>query len=199
MSEPFPDLLRRALGSDEAAFNALFRSVQPIVLRYLSTMSSPDLVDDIASETWVAVVRGLDSFVGEDLGAFRAWVLSIARRRWVDEVRRRSRRPELLSGDSPDLETAPDAAAVIELAMSTEQAIALVRSLPPDQAEVILLRVVGDLDVAATAKIVGKSEGAVRVLAHRGLKKLAATLAARSTGNENPNGVTISDPPTTEQ
>jgi hypothetical protein len=37
------------------------------------------------------------------------------------------------------------------------------------------------------------------VLAHRGLKKLAATLAARSTGNENPNGVTISDPPTTEQ
>jgi RNA polymerase sigma-70 factor (ECF subfamily) len=176
--EDFTDLLRRAQGSDEVAFNCLFRSVQPILLRYLATMASPHSVDDVAAETWIAVIRGLDRFVGDDIGAFRAWVLSIARRRWVDDVRRKSRRPEVLSGDSPDVQTSEDPAVAVDMGMSTEHAIALIRTLPPDQAEVVLLRVIGDLDVAATAKLVGKSEGAVRVLAHRGLRKLAAVLGS---------------------
>lgn len=190
MSEEFADLLRRAQGSDETAFNTLFRSIQPVVLRYLGTMANVDAVEDIAAETWVAVIRGLDRFVGDDISAFRAWVLSIARRRWVDDVRRKSRRPETLTDEAPEVVTGDDPAFTVEQAMTTEQAMALVRTLPPDQAEVVLLRVMGELDVAATAEILGKSEGAVRVLAHRGLRKLAKILES---------GVTNSIPPTVEE
>jgi RNA polymerase sigma-70 factor (ECF subfamily) len=61
--------------------------------------------------------------------------------------------------------------------IATERAIALVSRLPPQQAEVIMLRVVAGLDTEAVAQIVGRSPGAVRVAAHRGLKKLATMLA----------------------
>ena len=60
--------------------------------------------------------------------------------------------------------------------LSTERAVDLIGRLAPDQAEVVLLRVVADLDVAATARVVGKSRGAVRVLTHRGLRRLATLL-----------------------
>jgi RNA polymerase sigma-70 factor, ECF subfamily len=49
-----------------------------------------------------------------------------------------------------------------------------VATLPKDQAEIILLRVVAGLDTGQVARIVGKTPGAVRVAAHRGLRRLAA-------------------------
>jgi RNA polymerase sigma-70 factor (ECF subfamily) len=68
-------------------------------------------------------------------------------------------------------------AAVLE-AHSTRAALALLAELPPDQAEVVVLRVVGGLEVAEVARIVGKRPGAVRVLAHRGLRRLAERVEA---------------------
>jgi RNA polymerase sigma-70 factor (ECF subfamily) len=55
--------------------------------------------------------------------------------------------------------------------------------LPPDQAEVVLLRVVAGLSVEAVAAVTGKRTGTVRVTAHRGLRKLAVALA------ENPSAL----------
>jgi RNA polymerase sigma-70 factor (ECF subfamily) len=57
----------------------------------------------------------------------------------------------------------------------------LLRSLPRSQADVIALRVIGGLSVAQTAATIGKSEGAVRVLAHRGLNQLREQLSAELT------------------
>ena len=61
-------------------------------------------------------------------------------------------------------------------ANETEVALAHIASLPPDQAEVVLLRVVAGLDVEEVAAIVGKKAGAVRVLQHRALKRLSGRL-----------------------
>jgi RNA polymerase sigma-70 factor (ECF subfamily) len=55
--------------------------------------------------------------------------------------------------------------------------MAFIRSLPPEQAEIIMLRVVAGLDTGDVARIVGKSPGAVRVAAHRGLRRLAGQVA----------------------
>jgi RNA polymerase sigma-70 factor (ECF subfamily) len=57
--------------------------------------------------------------------------------------------------------------------ISTDDAINLVASLPAEQAEMVALRVIAGLDVAAVAGIVGKSPGAVRVSVHRGLRALS--------------------------
>jgi len=62
-------------------------------------------------------------------------------------------------------------------AVSTQATMELIKSLPREQAEIILLRVVAGLDAGDVAKIVGKTPGAVRVAAHRGLRRLAAQVA----------------------
>jgi len=72
---------------------------------------------------------------------------------------------------------APDAADLALHNLATQRAIALVSALPPLQAEVIMLRVVAGLDTEAVAELLGRSPGAVRVAAHRGLRRLAGVLA----------------------
>jgi RNA polymerase sigma-70 factor (ECF subfamily) len=128
----------------------------------------------------VQVVRGLAGFRGDEQ-AWRAWLFTTARRRTIDEGRRRSRRQEAPLEEVPagQFPTAVDAADLALEHISTQAAIALLAALPPLQAEVILLRVVAGLDTDVVAEMVGRSPGAVRVAAHRGLRRLAEILPTR--------------------
>jgi RNA polymerase sigma-70 factor (ECF subfamily) len=178
IGEKFGHLLAAAQGGSgqaDGAFSALWRDANPALLRYLRVIA-PGAAEDIAADTWVQVVRGLEGFRGDE-AAWRAWLFTTARRRAIDEGRRRSRRPVVslpaLPDDTPG---GPDPADLVLEKLSTAGAIALVSSLPRLQAEVILLRVVAGLDNQAVAQLVGRSPGAVRVAAHRGLRRLAATL-----------------------
>jgi RNA polymerase sigma-70 factor (ECF subfamily) len=172
----FPAVLAAAVGGDEAAFAVLWRDLQPALLRYLRVVAAP-VAEDLASETWLEVARGLGRFKGEEAG-FRAWVFTVARHRMVDWRRWETRHPAApLPPDAvPELPGLGDAADTALEAISTRAALALIAVLPPDQAEVVTLRVVAGLDVAHVAAIVGKRTGAVRVLCHRGLRRLAELL-----------------------
>lgn len=173
----FQERLAAAKEGDESAFVELFRSVQPALLRYLSTIGGP-LAEDVAGETWVSVVRGLDRFSGDESG-WRAWVFTIARARLVDAQRRLSRMPDTVDAQEV-LESRPDGVDVhahVEEIFSTEAALALIGRLPVDQAEAVLLRHVAGLDVARTAEVLDKRPGAVRVAAHRGLRRLSELLS----------------------
>jgi RNA polymerase sigma-70 factor, ECF subfamily len=168
----FPAVLAAAQQGDEGAFSVLWRDGNPALLRYLKVIA-PEFAEDVAAETWVSVIRGLDRFRGDE-GAWRAWLFTTARRRVVDERRSRSRRPESPAAEVPEghLPGADPADQALEN-LATWQAIAAVASLPPLQAEVIMLRVVAGLDTDAVARLLGRSPGAVRVAAHRGLRRLA--------------------------
>jgi RNA polymerase sigma-70 factor (ECF subfamily) len=129
------------------------------------------------ADTWLQIVRGLAGFRGDEQ-AWRSWLFTTARRRTLDEHRRSSRRPqrpldEVLPGQLP---ATPDAADLAIEHLRTQSAMALVARLPPHQAEVILLRVLAGLDTETVARLVGRSPGAVRVAAHRGLRRLAEIL-----------------------
>jgi RNA polymerase sigma-70 factor (ECF subfamily) len=181
LDDAFPDLLARARGGDEHAFALIYRDVQPPLLRYLR-VQAPGREEDVSSETWIDVARGLARFEGDEPG-FRAWVFTIARGKLVDLTRYLARRPTTpLDQDPVAARANPDAEHAYEVVEATAAAIQLVSTLPPDQAEVILLRVVAGLDNAHVASLLGKSPGAVRVLAHRGLRRLAKDLSARMTG-----------------
>ena len=65
----------------------------------------------------------------------------------------------------------------VEARLSTDRALQLIALLPPDQAEAVTLRVIACLDVPDVAEIMGRTSGHVRVLTHRGLKKLATHLS----------------------
>jgi RNA polymerase sigma-70 factor, ECF subfamily len=155
----------------------LWRDANPALLRYL-WVAVPEAPEDVASEIWVQVVRGLAGFQGTEPD-WRAWLFTIARRRALDERRRRSRHPVAPLTDLPGrLEPrSQDAAGQAMENLATAAALAAVARLPPLQGEVILLRVLAGLDTDAVARIVGRSPGAVRVAAHRGLRRLAQILA----------------------
>lgn len=197
---PDPEFVRRlesARAGDEVAFTALFRSVQPALLRYLGVMTRGlpgSSADDVASDTWLQVVRGLHRFRGGEDG-FRAWVFAIARARLID-ARRRGRRLAMPAETDvllADAAAAVDVAASVEELMSTEAALRLVSRLPAVQAEVVLLRYVAGLDVEHTARLVGKRPGTVRVTAHRALRCLEAWLPADTTARPRQLPVTPSD------
>jgi RNA polymerase sigma-70 factor, ECF subfamily len=177
IGQEFKDVLAAARGGSEAAFSRLWRDGNPVLLRYLRVIA-PEVAEDVAADTWLHVVRGLAGFRGDER-AWRAWLFTTARRRVVDEVRRRSRRPvraleEVLPGRLP---VSPDAADLAIEHMSTRSAMALVARLPAHQAEVIMLRVVAGLDTETVARLMRRSPGAVRVAAHRGLRRMAEILA----------------------
>jgi RNA polymerase sigma-70 factor (ECF subfamily) len=173
----FEAVLAAAAGGDELAFGILWRDLQPGLLRYLDALA-PGAGEDLASETWLRVVGRLGCFSGDER-AFRAWVFTVARHRAVDRWRRGARqRDELVPIDAlVDLPAPDDPASSALDAISSRAAVALIASLPHDQAEVVLLRVVAGLEVAAVAAITGKRPGHVRVLAHRALRRLAERLA----------------------
>ncbi|MBV9291358.1 MAG: RNA polymerase sigma factor, partial [Frankiales bacterium] len=155
----FAERLRAAQAGDEVAFSELFCDVQPLLLRYLRSLAGTGAAEDIAADTWVAVVRDLQRFSGDDVRGFRAWVLSIARMRWIDDVRRRSRRPEQLVADAPEAGVADDVAVTVERNAGTDWAMGVLDLLPSDQREVLVLRVIADLSVSEVAAVVGKSPG----------------------------------------
>ena len=72
-----PAVLTAAAGGDEDAFGVLWRDLQPRLLRYFMLIA-PGAAEDLAAETWVAIIRAIDRFQGDE-AAFRAWVFTIAR------------------------------------------------------------------------------------------------------------------------
>ena len=174
-AEGFGEALGRARSGDETGFLLLWDALHPRLLRYLQVLGCED-VDDVASETWLQVVRDLGRFKKGTADDFRAWLFTIARHRAIDAARSRIRfRDKVLAAHAAPFPAAsgnPVEEEVLD-ALSTRQAIALVAGLSTDQAEVVALRIIAGLDTEAVARILGKTPGAVRVALHRGLRTLA--------------------------
>lgn len=173
----FSGVLTAAQVGAEWAIAALWRDLQPPLLRYLRAVE-PGAAEDLASEVWLQAARGLERFRGGE-DDFRAWLFTIARHRLIDWRRQAERRRTAPVAWIPDRPATDDPEADALDGLSTAGALALLGELPAEQAEVILLRVVGGLDTDRVAGIMGKRPGAIRVLQHRGLRALAVRLARR--------------------
>jgi len=133
------DALARASAGDEAGFLQLWRALQPRLLRFLRVIGCDD-ADDVASETWLQVVRDLAVFAGDE-DDFRRWLFTIGRHRAIDAARARSRRP-VSPVVNAGLEVLPDRQQVEDQVLdglSARGAIALLARLSPDQAEIVAL------------------------------------------------------------
>jgi RNA polymerase sigma-70 factor (ECF subfamily) len=175
----FAPLLLAAKAGDEAAVARLYRDLNPTLVRFLGAQAA-GAAEDLAQEVWLAAAKGLGSFEGDEDG-FRAWIFTIARRQVIGHRRRARRRPAS-TGDPAilaGLAAGPDHEADARI-LADDAARALVAGLPRDQAEVVLLRVVAGFDAEEVAAIVGKRAGAVRVLQHRALRRLAERIAEKS-------------------
>jgi RNA polymerase sigma-70 factor (ECF subfamily) len=191
---------------DEDAFRVLYRAVQPNLLRYVRVLVGDD-AEDVASEAWLHIARDLTTFRG-DLDGFRGWAATIARNRAMDHLRHQRRRPVSSEQDEQlaEMPARDDTAESAVDAIGTDAALALIATLPRDQAEAVLLRAVMGLDATAAARVLGKRAGAVRTAAHRGLRKLADLVdaeaeasAAETRTRRSTGGVTQMGPPTLKE
>jgi RNA polymerase sigma-70 factor (ECF subfamily) len=175
-----------AQAGDEAAFRAVYRQVQPGLLRCVRALVGDD-AEDVTSEAWLQIARGFDAFTGTG-DEFRGWAATIARHRALDHLRHTRRRParavshDVLAGIAAGHDTADLALA----AVGAEHAVALIAALPADQAEAVLLRVVMGLDAPAAARVLGKRPGAVRTATYRGLRRLRQLLDRMGDGTRPP-------------
>ncbi|WP_410809165.1 RNA polymerase sigma factor [Micromonospora sp. 067-2] len=192
MSGDLSEAVTAAQAGNEDAFRLLYRSLQPGLLRYLTALVGAD-AEDVASETWLQISRDLATFTG---GEFRAWTVTIARNRAMDHLRRLRRRPsspvpvqtlDELPGDADTAERAGET-------LGTEQALALIATLPPREAEAVLLRAVIGLDAESAGQVLGRRAGAVRTAAHRGLRRLAALLERQGTAVTPVSGKGVAPP-----
>lgn len=176
LGERFDSVIPAARQGADWAIEALYRDLQPSIVRYLRA-HEPNEGEDLASEVWIDAARGLPRFEGGE-AQFRCWMFAIARRRLIDHRRRLKRRRTAPSTDAQLVAacTRGDTEADALERLSTEAALARVAALPPDQADIILLRVVAGLDARHVAALTGRRPGTVRVLQHRGLKRLARAL-----------------------
>lgn len=161
----YDQLVEEAILGSDAAFTLLWRHFQPRMVRYLAMFTNDP--EDLTSEVWIKVATSIKSFHG-DSKAFRGWIYTIARNSATDLARKKKREgvtSELAEGDWMG-----ENSTMVEV-------MDLIKRLPQEYAEIILLRVVADLAVNDVAEIVGKTPGNVRVLTHRGLKQLNEMLA----------------------
>lgn len=162
----FAEVLARAKRGDELAFRVLYEAYHPRMLRYLRARAG-DSGEDLASEVWITIARGLKRFTGDEAG-FRGWIFTSARHRLIDHARRRQVRPVEAQEELPEMAVTDPAR------LESEEAVReLVAGLNDEQAEIVLLRVLGGFSAREVATMLDTTEEAVRVAQHRALRRLA--------------------------
>jgi RNA polymerase sigma-70 factor (ECF subfamily) len=166
--ERFDRTLAAARTGAEWAWREIYDALAPGIIGFLRARGAPE-PEDVAGEAFVQVVRDLPRFDG-DWAGFRAWVYSIARNRMLDSRRRAVRRPEHPVAEPPDgIEATGDVNEDVLARIELERVTQILARLSPDQRDVLLLRVIGDLSIEDVARVIGKRTGAVKQLQRRGL------------------------------
>jgi len=167
----FESVLDAARSGRPEAWERLYHALAPAVTGYLRMQGAAE-PDDLASEVFLGVFRGIAKFAGDE-GALRSWVFVIAHRRLHDERRRHYRGVPTASYDSePVAPATPSAEDDALRRLATDRVRAICAQLAPDQRDVVLLRILGDLTVEQVADVLGKSVGAVKQLQRRGLEAI---------------------------
>jgi RNA polymerase sigma-70 factor, ECF subfamily len=180
-------LARRAADGDRAALDGLLRAATPLIVRYCRGRlghRAPGLAtaEDVAQDVVIGVCTALSRY--RDLETpFMAFAYGIARNKVADAYRVASRDRSDPSDDLPEgTDTAAGPEAAVLGSAQLGELMQLVDRLPPQQRDIVVLRVLGELSAEETAIAVGSTPGAVRVAQHRALGKLRGWL------NESPAG-----------
>lgn len=175
------DLVKRAIKRDSAAFAALYEGHVDRIYRYIfyrvgSTAEAEDLTEQVFLRAWEAIDRY------EPRGApFTAWLYRLAHNLVVDHYR--GKRPTTpLDEVSEADDVGVDVVAAVEGKLEVDEVRAALAKLNPEYQQLIVLRFVEGLSHAEAAQIIGKSEGAARVIQHRALQALARAIEERADG-----------------
>lgn len=177
-------LVQRAKQGEPEAFEQLYEAYFDKIYRYvvLKVGNRAD-AEDLTQQVFLKALESIGSFRWRG-APFSSWLFRIAHNQVVDYFRKKSRE-KTLPLDEARTVSVSDSAALAERKLKVEQLAAACERLTEAQRDVISLRFAGGLSVAETARAMGKSEGAARVLQHEALVRLRRIL---SPGNQEDNG-----------
>jgi len=172
-----------AAQADPARFEALYRKYVAQVYSFaLYELRDHHEAEDVTERTFMLALSGLSSFeeradpADGDASTFRIWLFRIARNAVANQKRSARRRPvaplEAAAGLADPFDVSHAAAVRDEARVAWEA----VGRLPDDRRRAIVLRFVEEMSAAEIAGVLGRTEGAVRVLLHRALRSVAADL-----------------------
>jgi len=187
VNESDETLVRRSQGLDRAAFEELVRRTARMVFArlYLET-GDVHRAEDLSQETYLIAWRSIHQV--QDANGFRAWLLTIARTAATDAQRRERRKKRSgtkVDGEAAFLRLADPGADPAEAAEQTErrqQVLSLLRSLPEEYREPLMLRYITGADYETIGQQLGLSNGSLRGLLHRGMKRLREGIETKESG-----------------
>jgi RNA polymerase sigma factor (sigma-70 family) len=182
-SQGHVDALRRG---DTAAWNAVVRWLQPQLDGYFIAGRATDH-EALTQETLLRMSRYIDRFTDGGAHELRAWAFAIARTTRIDEARRASARPDTV----PASERSADGGGTVETADATDDHVeeiaaldrvaSLLDQLTEQQAELLQMRIIGDVALEHAAQVLGMELGAAKQLQRRAVRRLASILADEDT------------------
>lgn len=174
-------LLRQAQ-QDRNAFATLYRRHVKGVYRFLMVrVGNVEDAQDLTTQTFMAALDGIRNYREE--GTVASWFLGIARNKSLEHLRRsRPHQPLETALELTDQRPLPDQTAQIQL--DVERVIQMFNTIAAERAEALSLRYFSELSNAEVAEVMGKSEDAVKMLIHRGLRDLRARLATQPVSTE---------------
>ncbi|KHO30581.1 RNA polymerase sigma factor [Corynebacterium minutissimum] len=164
------DLALKAGRGDRAALTEFIKSTQDDVWRLLAHLGGADIADDLTQETYLRVISALPRFAARS--SARTWLLSLARRVWVDNIRHDMARPRKSATEYEDaaaLAPAPENAGTWS---EWIDARSLIDALPEDRREALILTQVLGYTYEEAAKIAGVRVGTIRSRVARARKDL---------------------------
>lgn len=169
----------RAAQRDPAAFATLYRRYLDRVYGYcFYLLGDHHDAEDATERTFLSALAAIDRY--RDEGAtFRSWLFRIAHNQLANALRARARRREapIDDAEAPAV-TGSDPARLVDIADEAHRLRAAVAQLSDDRRQVVVLRFVDGLSAREIGMVLGRTEGAVRVLQHRALRELAGMLTA---------------------
>ncbi|MGA8845001.1 MAG: sigma-70 family RNA polymerase sigma factor [Nocardioides sp.] len=182
-TDAFADLLAAAQAGQPQALGELWSRFAGGVAGFARARGATD-ADEITNDVFLAVFTNIGAFNG-DAGGFKALLFTIARRRVIDDLRRRGRQvpstPWRLFEDRRTDEGPEDKAVARERYLDV---LGHINRLTEDQRDVVLLRLVGELSIEEVAATLGKTPGSVKSLQRRGLDAVRRRWSEGAAANE---------------
>ncbi len=169
-------LVRRAQQRDQEAFAQLYESNFDKIYRYVVLrIGNETEAEDMTQQVFLNALQSISSFRWKGV-PFSAWLFRIAHNQVVDYLRKKTRQATE-SLDESLVISKSDPQLVVEQRLDIEQLILATKRLTKAQQEVIALRFVSELSTAQVAKVMGKSQGAVKALQHSAIVALRKALS----------------------
>jgi len=168
--------VRRAQQRDQEAFAQLYEGYFDKIYRYVAIRIGDRMeAEDITQQVFLNAIKAISSFRWRGI-PFSAWLFRIAHNQVVDYLRRKTKRPTIPLDESL-VASDYDPQLIAGQKLDIERLHSATGKLTPAQQEVISLRFAGELSIAQVARIMGKSEGAVKALQHSAIVALRKTLS----------------------